>query len=147
MITLCNLVPGFSSPDKVVLNQFYGVFSSPKLSKIDGFSAEKYLKMNVGQNFEAFLEHAKAAVNEKKLKPVRDNFDDEAKMLYKRLNLPDPTREMKENNQFSASDIPDVVWVHPTTGAKFYIGNIGAAQNLNVLQKLQIFHIINAQGS
>ena len=30
-------------------------------------------------------------------------------------------------------DMPDVVWVNPKNNAKFYIGNIGAAQNLKIL--------------
>lgn len=59
----------------------------------------------------------------KKSAPIHD-FDEEAKKLYKKLNLPDPTINRKNYLDF---DTPDVVWVHPTTNAKFYIGNIGAA--------------------
>ena len=54
--------------------------------------------------------------------------------------MPDPTVNRKNYLEF---DQPDVVWIHPKTGAKFYIGNIGAAQNLKILQKLEIYHIVN----
>lgn len=66
---------------------------------------------------------------QKEAKPIHD-FDEEAKKLYARLNLPDPT---VRQDKFVAHDVPDCVWVHPNTGAKLYIGNIGSAQNLNVL--------------
>lgn len=75
----------------------------------------------------------------KNIAPIHD-FDEEAKKLYKKLNLPDPTVNRKNYLEF---DQPDVVWIHPKTGAKFYIGNIGAAQNLKILQKLEIYHIVN----
>ena len=61
--------------------------------------------------------------------PIHD-FDEEAKKLYKKLNLPDPTVNRKNYLDF---DMPDVVWVNPKNNAKFYIGNIGAAQNLKIL--------------
>ena len=129
MIALCSLP---QNGDDVVLDDFLGVFSSPRLAIISGMSAEMHLRMKVVQKFDAFLGQVMGALHFKKLKPVRDNFDDEAKMLYKRLNLPDPTLKRKPE-EFSSYDVPDVVWVHPKTGAKFYIGNIGAAQNLDVL--------------
>lgn len=71
--------------------------------------------------------------------PIHD-FDEEAKRLYKKLNLPDPT---EKRDTYLSHDVPDVVWVHPDTDAKLYIGNIGSAQNLNVLNQLKIYHIIN----
>jgi hypothetical protein len=68
----------------------------------------------------------------KNLKATHHDFDEEAKRLYKKLNLPDPTQD---KDIYLSYDMPDVVWVHPTTGAKFYIGNIGAAKNLKVLEQ------------
>ena len=76
---------------------------------------------------------------QKEAKPIHD-FDDEAKKLYARLNLPDPT---VRKDTYLAFDVPDVVWTNPTTGASLYIGNIGSAQNLNVLNQLKIYHIVN----
>jgi hypothetical protein len=43
--------------------------------------------------------------------------------------------------------MPDVVYVHPKTGAKFYIGDENAASNLKTLEKCSIFKIINAKGN
>jgi hypothetical protein len=73
-------------------------------------------------------------------KQVKHDFDEEAKKLYKKLNLPDPT---ERRDKFDAFDVPDVVWVHPKTGASLYIGNIGAAKDLKKLEKLEIFRIVN----
>lgn len=41
---------------------------------------------------------------------------------------------------------PDAVYKHPTSGACLYIGGQGPASNLQVLEELQIFNIINCQG-
>jgi hypothetical protein len=42
--------------------------------------------------------------------------------------------------------MPDVVYVHPTTGAKFYIGDESAASNKATLEKCGIYNIVNAKG-
>lgn len=76
---------------------------------------------------------------QKEVNPIVD-FDEEARKLYQRLNLPIPS---KNKDMYTQYDQPDCVWIHPETGAKFYIGNLMTAQNLEVLEKLQIFHIVN----
>lgn len=38
------------------------------------------------------------------------------------------------------------MFVHPVTGAKFFIGDEAAAMNLKVLEKCQIFRVVNAKG-
>ena len=77
------------------------------------------------------------------------DYDEEARKIFKQLGLPDP----RENTQKEKSDewanwygMPSVVYVHPRTGAKFYIGDESAAGNLDCLVKNKIFHIVNAQG-
>ena len=78
------------------------------------------------------------------------DFDDEARKLFKKLGLPDPLEKIAKNesndewmNEFG---MPDVVYVHPTTGAKFYIGDESAASNLKTLEKCGIYNIVNAKG-
>ena len=70
------------------------------------------------------------------------DFDDEARKLFKKLNLPDDP--VKDNMGFSRE--PDAVYQHPTSGAKFYIGDEMCAQDLKLLTKLKIFHIVNCKG-
>ena len=88
MIALCSLV---QNSNDVVLDDFLGVLSSPKLAIINNMSVKMHLGMNVSQKFDEFLGKTMGALHYNKLRPIRDNFDDEAKMIYKRLNLPDPT--------------------------------------------------------
>lgn len=72
------------------------------------------------------------------------DFNEEAVKLYEQLNLPVPTGD---NKAATKSDGPDCVWVNPDTGAKLYIGNQNDADDLEGLEKLEIFHIINCKGS
>lgn len=76
------------------------------------------------------------------LKFNQHDFAEEASKLFKKLNLPDPSE--KQTDDENAASKPDVVWIHPTTGAKFFIGDLGAAKSLEILEKENIFHIINA---
>ena len=79
MIALCSLP---QNGDDVVLDEFFGVFSPPKMAIINAMSAEMHLRMKVAQKFDGFLGQVMGALHFKKLKAQRDNFDDEAKMLY-----------------------------------------------------------------
>ena len=42
--------------------------------------------------------------------------------------------------------MPDVVYTHPKTGAKFYIGDEISARTMEILEQCGIYHIINAKG-
>ena len=42
---------------------------------------------------------------------------------------------------------PDVVYVHPKTGGKLFIGAHTAASEIKILEKHQIFNIVNCKGS
>lgn len=69
--------------------------------------------------------------------------------MFKKLGLPDPLEKIgkgDDDDWMSEFGMPDVVYVHPTTGAKFYIGDESAASNLKNLEKCGIYHIINAKG-
>ena len=44
-------------------------------------------------------------------------------------------------------NVPDVVYVHPKTGGKLYIGAHAAVIHLEGLQENKIFHIVNCKGS
>jgi hypothetical protein len=44
---------------------------------------------------------------------------------------------------FAYSPDPDVLWTHPETGAKVYVGCHTVAANLKKLEKNKIYHIIN----
>ena len=41
---------------------------------------------------------------------------------------------------------PDVIWTHPETGGKVYVGCHTSASNLQTLEQHQINHIVNTQG-
>ena len=41
----------------------------------------------------------------------------------------------------------NILWQHPKTQAKFYVGNEKAAESLEILEQHQIFNIICAKGS
>ena len=73
----------------------------------------------------------------------RLDFDDEARKLFKKINYSGD--QVKDNMGFSRE--PDVVYQHPTSGAKFYIGDEMCAQDLKILSKLKIFHIVNCKGA
>eukprot|EP00747_Dinoflagellata_sp_TGD_P206791 gnl/TRDRNA2_/TRDRNA2_80447_c0_seq1.p1 gnl/TRDRNA2_/TRDRNA2_80447_c0~~gnl/TRDRNA2_/TRDRNA2_80447_c0_seq1.p1 ORF type:complete len:215 (-),score=43.94 gnl/TRDRNA2_/TRDRNA2_80447_c0_seq1:16-660(-) len=71
--------------------------------------------------------------------PVHD-YDDEARKLWKRLNLPD-----KGDSRGSAYNDADAVWAHPKTQAKFFIGNISIAENKSALLAKGIRNVVNCQ--
>ena len=64
---------------------------------------------------------------------------------------------METNNQFYADEgqklllqktsgeygVPDIIWSHPDSHAKLYVGDISSAMRLKNLTKLSIFKIIN----
>ena len=63
------------------------------------------------------------------------NYDDEARKLFAKLHLPDPTVEnTKDEGLFSdQSNMPNPVYQHPLTGAQFFIGGEFAAKERWVL--------------
>lgn len=46
----------------------------------------------------------------------------------------------------SGYGVPDVIWVHPESGASVFVGDLSSARSLEVLERLQIYNIVNAQG-
>ena len=54
-------------------------------------------------------------------------------------------QKLLKNKQFKYSAL-DVIWVHPETGAKVYVGDIEAATNMGILTKNKITGIVNCQG-
>ena len=40
---------------------------------------------------------------------------------------------------------PDVIWTHPKTGGKVYVGCLTAASEIAILEKHGIYNIINCQ--
>eukprot|EP00798_Chlamydomonas_sp_ICE-L_P019829 gene19829-26516_t len=64
------------------------------------------------------------------------DFDDEAHKLFKTLNL-------KAGEVGGDYNYLDVVWRHPTSGGRLYIGNQTAAQDRNVQGAHGITHIVN----
>lgn len=72
---------------------------------------------------------------------AQPNYDDEARKLWARLNM-DPKQE--NNSRYNPLD---VIWCHPETKAKIYIGNEQAAKNLALLQQHNITHVINCTDS
>ena len=98
------------------------------------------------------------------------DYDEEGRKLFKSLGLPDPVLELEKVNASKLNSFPDsatslyqkynahitqskdfltpdVVYVHPVSKAKFYIGDECSAMNKQVLEKCSIFRIINAKGS
>lgn len=71
---------------------------------------------------------------------VRPDYDDEARKLFRQLNLP----ETGSTRQSSYNDA-DAVWAHPTSGAFFFIGNLSIAQNKADLEAKGIRNIVNCQ--
>ena len=73
------------------------------------------------------------------------DFDEEGRKLFKKLGLPDPMAALAkkknadwlddEEDTLGRYGVPDVVYVHPQTGAKFYIGDETAAGTLKILEK------------
>ena len=74
------------------------------------------------------------------------DFDEEARKLFKRLNVPDPTDKTVEYNRDDWGK-PDCVYINPKTGAKFFIGDEQSASTLRHLESLDIYHIVNAKGN
>lgn len=90
------------------------------------------------------------------------NYDELGKQLFRKLNLGDPKQEERKESEkvdkvdeeenrheklySELLDEPSVVWVHPDTGAKFFIGGKSCAMNLQKLEQYEIFNIINAKG-
>jgi hypothetical protein len=143
---------------RYMIGELLAINGPPKLTNIDEVSMRMHFSHHIPLSIDQLMSQlpllsdikqdskSMKAFMGRKLKetgPIHD-FDEEAKRLYAKLNLPDPT---EKRDAFMSYDVPDVVWVHPENGAKFYIGNIGSAQNINVLSQLKIFHIVNCQGT
>lgn len=86
------------------------------------------------------------------------DFDEEARKLFIKLGLPDPTKKNRNSQNKTIRDSidgtlknynysqPDVVFVHPKSGAKLFIGDESAAQEREILEENGIFHIVNCKG-
>ena len=125
------------------MQEFLGAFGNPRFAAIDPGDAMIRLGSAESITFDWFVKKTMMFLKTKVLKYIKHDFGNEAERLWKKLNLPDPRNHLDKANW----NKPDVVWVHPVTGAKFFIGDIVAARNLELLEKEKIFHIINAQGN
>jgi hypothetical protein len=65
------------------------------------------------------------------------DFDEEARNLWARLNL-DP--KTKGGDQWNALD---AIYRHATGGGSIYVGNQTAAQDINILSRHNITHVVN----
>ena len=76
------------------------------------------------------------------------DFDEEARKLFKKLNIPDPTDKTQDSSKYNRDDWgkPDCVYINPNTGAKFFIGDEQSASTLRHLEELEIYHIVNCKG-
>lgn len=73
-------------------------------------------------------------------KAENELYDEEARKIFKQLNI-DPAkggRSSRYNNL-------DVIYKHPTSGGKVYVGNIGAAGSLEELEAHGIRRVVNCQ--
>merc|ERR1712146_484243 len=68
------------------------------------------------------------------------DFDEEARKLFRQLNLPETGCTAN-----SAYNDADAVWAHPRTGATFYIGNLNIAATKDALLAKGIRSIVNCQ--
>ena len=50
---------------------------------------------------------------------------------------------VEKSHHFSKSGIPDLLWKNSKTGGSVYVGDEQSAYNLEILEKYQIFDIIN----
>merc|ERR1712032_1724296 len=76
-------------------------------------------------------------------KPERPDYDEEARKLFKLLNL-DPTgAASEESRRVSSYNNLDAVYQHPTSGGKVFIGNATASQSLSILRDNGITHVVN----
>lgn len=71
---------------------------------------------------------------------ARPDFDEEARKLWRRLNLPESGPEL--GSRFNEAD---VVWAHPKTRALFFIGDISIASSRESLREKRITNIVNCQ--
>ena len=74
---------------------------------------------------------------------VKLDFDKEAMELLKYLGINDP----KVNRKKASVNEPDIVYIHPVTHAKLFIGSYIPASTLEILEKYQIFHIVDCRGN
>ena len=72
------------------------------------------------------------------------DFDEEGRKLFEKLGLPDPTVKIDDSKY---CDKPNIVWVHPETQAKLYVGDEYAAKTLSLLEEFKLFNIICTKGA
>ena len=72
--------------------------------------------------------------------PAHD-YDEEARMLWSRLNLPEDGSGVVPGRY----NPMDVIFQDKNTGARVYVGNYTAAANKELLKSHQISHIVNCQ--
>ena len=77
------------------------------------------------------------------LEPERIDFDQAAIDLIASLGLED----LQVNKQKATINEPDVVYNHPKTNAKLFVGGNVPASTIEILEKYQIFNIVNCKGN
>eukprot|EP00658_Telonema_sp_P-2_P041659 TRINITY_DN29826_c0_g1_i1.p1 TRINITY_DN29826_c0_g1~~TRINITY_DN29826_c0_g1_i1.p1 ORF type:complete len:193 (+),score=18.04 TRINITY_DN29826_c0_g1_i1:179-757(+) len=75
------------------------------------------------------------------------DFDEEARKLFKVLNLPETGAASHESESSSRYRNMDPVWRHPTTGAQVFIGNQSASADLDLLSSHGVSRIVNTTDS
>jgi len=65
------------------------------------------------------------------------DFDEEARLLWERLNLDPSAHKQGKWNPL------DPIWRHPEGGGIIYVGNQTAAEDLNLLRNYNVTHVVN----
>eukprot|EP00931_Biecheleriopsis_adriatica_P064625 TRINITY_DN39376_c0_g1_i1.p1 TRINITY_DN39376_c0_g1~~TRINITY_DN39376_c0_g1_i1.p1 ORF type:complete len:354 (-),score=70.88 TRINITY_DN39376_c0_g1_i1:78-1115(-) len=75
--------------------------------------------------------------------PAAPDYDEEARKLFKLLNLPATGAASEDSSRFQGYRNLDPVWQHPASGARVFIGNKTAASSRLILQDNGISHVVN----
>jgi len=73
----------------------------------------------------------------------KPDYDEEARKLFKLLNLDGTGAASEESDRVHAYRDLDAVYQHPTSGGKVFIGNGRASKTLRILQDNRITHVVN----
>mmetsp|Transcript_12817 Transcript_12817/g.14708 ORF Transcript_12817/g.14708 Transcript_12817/m.14708 type:complete len:231 (+) Transcript_12817:114-806(+) len=79
----------------------------------------------------------------KAMKDEEEHYDLEAQLIFQRLNGELERNENGERNVYGNFRALDPIYEDPLTGAKIYVGNKSAAENLSLLNKMNIHRIVN----
>mmetsp|Transcript_18024 Transcript_18024/g.30314 ORF Transcript_18024/g.30314 Transcript_18024/m.30314 type:complete len:214 (+) Transcript_18024:345-986(+) len=83
-----------------------------------------------------FSRNSKEVVKSKGTRGEKLDFDEEARKLFKSINI-NPGEIGGEYNYL------DPIWRHPTSGGVLYVGNQTAAQDLQIQATHKITHVVN----